>query len=137
MKINVHNLFLKDAIDEIIIKFDECGELGDNTLEIIHGYKHGCRIRDYIRSAGFINEIARQGHVITSKNFSDKGVTIFQLKQTVKPMKKKHKTKTEIKKISSENKVQGIYCTKCHERMDIIKDLNWLKCPKCGKLIKR
>lgn len=41
MKLDVHNLFLKDAIDEIMIKFDECEELGDYTLEVVHGHKHG------------------------------------------------------------------------------------------------
>jgi len=71
MKLNVHNLFLKDALDEIMVKLDECRELGDTTLEIIHGYKHGTTIKDYISSDGFIKDVARNGHKITSKNFSD------------------------------------------------------------------
>lgn len=77
MKLDVHDLFLKDAIDEILIKLDECEELGDKTLEVIHGYKHGTRIRNYIRSDGFLNDVARNGYIITGKNFSDKGVSIF------------------------------------------------------------
>ncbi|MBA7641328.1 hypothetical protein ES703_49005 [subsurface metagenome] len=57
MKLNVHNLFLKDALDDIMVRFDECRDLRDNTLEIIHGYKHGTRIKDYIRSDGFLIDL--------------------------------------------------------------------------------
>ena len=51
MRLDVHKQFLKDAIEEILIKFDECAELGDNSLEIVHGHKHGTAIRDYIRDS--------------------------------------------------------------------------------------
>ena len=71
MKINVHKLFLNDAIDEIMIKFYECVELRDLTLEVIHGYKHGIRIRDHIRSNVFMKEAARIGYEIVSKSIAD------------------------------------------------------------------
>lgn len=137
MELNVHNLFLRDAIDEIMIKFDECEEIGDNILAIIHGHKHGTRIRDYIRSEGFLNEVNRKGHKITNKSFSDKGVTIFQLRPSIKSLKKRPIIKSESSKNPSKNKVSGIYCIKCKEIMVLLKEFNWYKCPKCGKLTKR
>ncbi len=137
MKLNVHRLYLKDALDEIIIKFDECKELGDNTLEIIHGYKHGTIIKDYVRSDGFIKDVARNGHEIASKNFSDKGVTIFQLKQSRITLNLRLKLKSDSSRNTSENKIAPIFCIKCQEPMELLKEFNWYKCSKCGKLIKR
>ena len=136
MKLDVHNLFLKDAIDEIMIKFDECEGVGDHTLEIIHGHKHGTRIRDFIRSEGFLSEVTRNGYIIANKNFSDKGATIFQLKPSIKILRKTHKLKSESSKKTSENTVLGIYCIKCKEIMVLLKEFNWYKCPKYGKLTK-
>ena len=137
MKLDVHNLFLKDALDEIIVKLDECRELGDNTLEIIHGYKHGSTIKDYIRSDGFIKDVARNGHEITSKNFSDKGMTLFQLKLSRITLNLRQKLKSELFKNTVEKKVNPIFCIKCNIPMDLLKEFNWYKCSKCGKLIKR
>ncbi len=137
MKLDVHKLFLKDAIDEIMFKFDECKEIGDNMLEIIHGHKHGTRIRDHIRSDIFLNDANQNGHIIISKDFSDNGVTIFQLKPSIKFSKKNHISSSESPKNASENKISGIYCTKCNEIMILLKEFNWYECPICGKLIKR
>jgi len=137
MKLNVHKLFLDDAIEEIMIKFDECVELGDKSLEIIHGQKHGTRIKDYIRSNGFLKEVARNGYEIISKNFSDGGVTIFQLE----PLKTKSKINPIPKSFSkgnkTENKMSTNFCLKCNETLILLKEFNWYKCPKCGKLKKR
>ncbi|MFX1569002.1 MAG: Smr/MutS family protein [Promethearchaeota archaeon] len=137
MKLDVHNLFLKDAIDEILIKFDECKEIGDNVLEIIHGHKHGTRIRDYIRSDGFVSDASQNGHTIIGKNFSDDGITIFHLKPMTILLKKNQTSRTESLKNSWEHKINAIYCVKCKETMTLLKEYNWFKCPKCGKLIKR
>lgn len=137
MKLNVHDLFLKDALDEIMVKLDECRELGNNTLEIIHGYKHGTIIKDYIRSDGFITDVARNGHEFASKNFSDKGVSLFQLKPSRITLNSRQKLKSESSRNTIENKVAPIFCIKCKEPMDLLKELNWYKCSKCGKLIKR
>ena len=61
MILDVHKLSLNEAIDEILYKFDECKECGEDTLQIIHGYKHGTKIKDYIRSSGFESEMAKNG----------------------------------------------------------------------------
>ena len=120
-----------------MVKFDECAELGDNSLEIVHGYKHGSAIRAYIRSQGFLKDAFRNGHEIVGKNFSDKGATKFQLAPSKKPLKKSLKTKLILTGNASKNKVQTDFCHKCDETMILIKELNWYKCPKCGKLKKR
>ncbi len=134
MELNVHKLFVKDAVEEIMIKFEECVETGDNTLKIIHGHKHGTRIKDYIRSNGFIKEVAQNGYEIISKNFSDEGVSIFQLESSKKPLK--IKSKTSFKRNKTENKIPTNICLKCAESLILIKESNWYKCPKCRKLKK-
>lgn len=45
--------------------------------------------------------------------------------------------KSEALKNTPENKVVEVYCIKCKELMVLLKELNWYKCPKCGKLTKR
>lgn len=134
MKLNVHKLFLDDAIEEIMIKFDECVDLGDNSLEIIHGHKHGTRIKDYIRSNGFLKEAARNGYEIVSKNFADGGVTIFQLESSKKKSKINPIPKSYSIGIMSENKMPTNFCLKCKETLILLKEFNGYKCPKCGKL---
>ncbi len=137
MKLNVHNLFLKDALDEIMVKLDECKELGDNILEIIHGYKYGTRIKEYIRSDGFLTDLTRNGHAIVSKDFSDKGVSVFQLIPSIKSSEKNQMLASKSSGKTIEHKLTPVFCLKCQESMDLLKEFSWYKCPKCGKLIKR
>ena len=58
MILNVHNLSLNEVFDEILYKFDGCKECGEEILQIIHGHKHGTKIKDYIRLSGFTAEMA-------------------------------------------------------------------------------
>ena len=96
MILDVHSLYLKDTIDEILYKFDECKECGDDTLQIIHGHKHGTKIKDYIRSSGFILEMAKNGNELIDKSFSQEGVTIFKLKLPTTSSKRKPILKSSI-----------------------------------------
>ncbi len=137
VKFDVHGLFLRDAIEEILIKFDECVELGDTSLEIVHGHKSGTAIRDYLRSNGFLNDVIRNGHKIVSKNCSDKGATIFQLAPSKKNLKKSLKPKSISTGKPTKNKILTDFCHKCNKTMILLKEDNWYKCPKCGKLKKR
>lgn len=137
MILDVHKLYLKDAIDEIMYKFDECKELRDDTLQIIHGHKHGSRIKNYIRSEGFLRDAIRYGHTIISKNFSDDGKTIFQLKLIKKISKNNRIPESTSIGSTNESDLPTIFCLKCNKPMNLLKEFNWYECPKCGKLIKR
>ena len=137
MIFDVHNLYLKDAIDEILYKLEECKESGDNILQIIHGYKHGNVIKDYLRSKGFISDIGKLGYKLIDKNFSKEGVSVFKIRPSLtyissKSIPRKTPNLQEIKK-SFINEI----CFKCNTEMEFLKDVNWYKCPKCGKLLKR
>ncbi len=132
MELNVHKLTVEEAIEEIMFKFDECVEIGENTLKIIHGHKHGTRIKDNIRSNGFLKKTSRIGYKIVSKNYSDAGVTIFKFELSQKSLK--IKPKTSFTGIKTENRVPTKICIKYKELLILIKESNWYKCPKCGKL---
>jgi len=111
MELNVHKLTVEEAIEEIMFKFEECEEIGDNTLKIIHGHKHGTRIKDTIRANVFLKETARYGFKIISKNYSDAGVTIFQFELSQKSLK--IKPKTSFTGIKTEKRVPIKICIKC------------------------
>jgi len=50
MEFYVHNLTVMEVIYDIMDKLEECISIGDRTLRVIRGHKHGTRIRDNIRS---------------------------------------------------------------------------------------
>ena len=98
MELDVHNHSLEEAIEAILYKFDECKECRDNSLKIIHGHKHGTAIKDYIRSSGFILEVAKMGNEVIEKNFSEDGRTIFRINLPLTSSKRK----TNLKSTSNE-----------------------------------
>ena len=134
MRFDAHNHYLKDAIDEIIYKFEECKECEDNTLHIIHGYKYGTKIRDYIRSSGFITEMAKKGNKIIDKNFSQEGKTVFKIKLPSRSSKKIPRLNSSASEKKDSMSLSVEICSKCNITMTLLKDFNWYKCPKCGKL---
>jgi len=121
MRIDLHGCSLDDAVDEILYSLDECKELQDFLLEIIHGYRHGSNIREYVRSNGFLKEMASKGYNLSIKSASDSGLTILELKLTRKFQK--------IKSTSN-------YCNKCNMLMRPLKLDRTYICPKCGKFKK-
>jgi hypothetical protein len=130
MKLDLHNFSLEDAKEEICYSLDECREKMEGTLEIVHGHKHGTAIRDYIRSDRFLNDIAKIGHKIASKNFTDAGASIFRLSLKSSKIIDKPQTSNIVK---SKDKI----CHKCNKLMISVEGLNWIKCPTCGKFQKR
>ena len=136
MILDVHNLSLNEAIDEILYKFDECKECGENTLQIIHGHKHGTIIRDYVRSSGFIVEMAKNGYEFVKKSFSQEGVSIFKLKLFTSSSKSKPIRKSSYIEKKDDTVISLETCYKCNKTMILLKEFNWYKCPKCGKLKK-
>ena len=134
MILDVHNLSLNEAIDEILYKFDECKECGEDTLQIIHGHKHGTVIRDYIRSSGFALEMTKNGYEVAEKSFSQEGVTIFKLKLPTTSAKRKPILKSSSIEKKEETDLSLEICYKCNETMILLKEFNWYKCPKCSKL---
>ena len=133
MELNVHNHSLEEAVEAILYKFEECKECRDNSLKIIHGHKHGTVIKDYIRSGRFLREIAKMENEVIERNFSEAGSTIFKIKLSSTSIKRKLRPELA----SSKKDVLLEICYKCNEEMTLLKDFNWYKCPKCGKLKKR
>ncbi len=120
MKIDVHNYSVEEAIDEILYKLEECRELEVIKIEIIHGYRHGTKIREYIRSYKFNKEISRKGYQITQKNQINQGSTILELK-TQKKIQNKRSPDFFLN-----------YCHKCNKIMRPLNLPNTYICPNCG-----
>ncbi len=116
MRIDLHGYSLDDALDEIMYKLDECKEVQDSILEIIHGYKHGSKIREYIRSNKFLNITIQKGFVLRIKKLPDPGITIIELSGAK----------------SQKNRLSTNYCYKCNRVMRPLKLSNTFVCPKCG-----
>lgn len=129
MKIDLHNHSLEEVKEAICYSLEECQIQMDSTLEIIHGHKHGTAIRDYIRSNRFLNDTAKLGHAINSKNFSDDGKTRFQIKLNKIQIIEKNGNLTT-------NRTDDCICHKCNKVMIPVEGLNWIKCPICGKFQK-
>ena len=130
MKIDLHNHSLEEAKEQLCYRLEECRIQMDNTLEIIHGHKHGTAIRDYLRSNQFLKNTIKFGHKITSKNFNDDGKTIFHLKLAeISKLEKNPSTNT--------TRPNDYICHKCNKLMIPVEGLNWIKCPICGKFQKR
>ena len=117
MKINLHGFSLDDALDEILYKLEECREIGDFILEIIHGYKHGTKIKDHLRSDLFLKELSHRGYYLSLRNISNKGTTVFELKT--------------FKKVQ-EKELLINYCYKCNKTMRPLNLPNTYECPNCG-----
>ncbi len=79
MEIDVHGMFLEDAIEEIIYCLRECKLNGIRRISIIHGYKHGKIIKKYLRSKGFVKEIQREGFNLKQEISTNPGITNFHI----------------------------------------------------------
>ncbi|MEJ2249868.1 MAG: Smr/MutS family protein, partial [Candidatus Lokiarchaeota archaeon] len=68
------------SIDEIIYRLEECRINGIKEISIIHGYRHGNILKDYIRSEGFLIEMEKAGFTLEIRNSQNEGLTCFLIK---------------------------------------------------------
>ena len=80
MKIDLHGNILVEALDEILLCLEECELIGDNHVEIVHGYRHGQILKNYVQSEKFIREMARAGYALIRTNSPNRGTSCFELK---------------------------------------------------------
>ena len=81
MEIDIHGMRLWEAIDEIIYRLEECRTQEVKTITIIHGYRHGRVLKDYIQSRGFIREMKREGFHLKKQRSRWQGATTFIVKK--------------------------------------------------------
>lgn len=77
LEINVHGHELWGAIDEVLTALEECKINGYGVINIIHGYKHGQVLKNYLRSNKFLAEMAREGFRLKMKDISDPAISSF------------------------------------------------------------
>ncbi len=79
MKKDLHGYELWEALDEITLVLEECKLNGDSQLELVHGFRQGQVLKNYIQSEGFIKEMAREGFKLIRKQSPNPGVSIFEI----------------------------------------------------------
>ena len=79
MEIDLHGFELWDAIDEILYKLEECKIKGERELLLVHGYKSGQVLKNYLRSKRFLTEMAQEGYNLKMKEILNSGMTSFEI----------------------------------------------------------
>ena len=79
LELNIHGHELWDAIDEVLSALEECKINSDAKIKIIHGYKHGQVLKNYIRSNKFLVEMAREGFRLKMEDTSDPAISSFAI----------------------------------------------------------
>ncbi|MEJ2248933.1 MAG: Smr/MutS family protein [Candidatus Lokiarchaeota archaeon] len=79
MKCDLHGFNLKDAIEEIMESIELCHLLGDNYLLLIHGYRRGQVLKNYIRSKNFLDDMKEKGFNVKPSKFSNPGASQFKI----------------------------------------------------------
>lgn len=83
LKIDLHGLELATAKIELYYALQECIVNGDDELEIVHGYRHGTVLKDYIRSNSFIQDMKKDGIIVKLKLYLNQGSTVFIVSKSV------------------------------------------------------
>ena len=79
VKCDLHGFELAEAWVEILQALQECQINDDFYIEIVHGYKHGQILKDYILSSQFINDIAKAGFHLKKIRSLNPGTTLFSI----------------------------------------------------------
>ena len=80
--------------------------------------------------------MAKNGNEVIESSFSQEGETVFKLKLPITSSKRKPILESSSNEKKEETTLSLEICYKCNETMYLLKDFNWYKCPKCGKLKK-
>ena len=80
MIIDLHGYRVDEAFEEILLIIEEALALGDNQLGIIHGYRHGQKLKNFFRSKQFYEELRMRGYYLkVSSNGKNPGYTSFKI----------------------------------------------------------
>jgi hypothetical protein len=79
LKCDLHGFELAEAWVEILQALRECQINDDSKLEIVHGYKHGQVLKDYILSSQFIKDTTKAGFLLKKVQSVNPGTTLFSI----------------------------------------------------------
>ena len=77
--IDLHNTKLKESKKVIEEKIHESLILGKSKLHIIHGYRGGSILRDYLQSKEFYIDMKTKGFMVKGIEIRNPGSTIFSI----------------------------------------------------------
>lgn len=81
MQIDLHSFSLKEAKEIIIKNINYCIKNNISTLEIIHGYNNGSKIKNYLKtSQSLINNYPEIKEIIPDLINSGKSIIYFKIK---------------------------------------------------------
>ncbi|MFW9970626.1 MAG: Smr/MutS family protein [Candidatus Odinarchaeota archaeon] len=79
IKCDLHGFRLFEAIEEILDVLEDCLSSGDKNLFIIHGYRNGQVLKNYVRSKKFIQDMASEGYILKEVNLPNPGASMFKV----------------------------------------------------------
>ena len=79
IKCDLHGFRLFEAIEEIIGIIEGCLSSGYNLLFIIHGYRNGQVLKNYVRSKEFLEDMIREGYKLIELNHPNPGASRFKV----------------------------------------------------------
>lgn len=79
MELDLHGRQRGDAYIEICRALDECIIVGDDRLDLIHGFHHGVSLQSFVRSNKFLSKLKKAKYKVEILDTTDPGVTRFKI----------------------------------------------------------
>lgn len=79
IKCNLHGFRFYEAIKEVQQIIEICLTSKDKYLLVIHGYRRGGVLKNYICSKEFLEDMADEGYILREINHPNPGATMFEI----------------------------------------------------------
>ena len=70
---------LRWSIEEIIDFIEDCLSSGEKTIFIIHGYRNGQVLKNYLRSKEFLEDMKEEGYKLKELKHPKPGASMFKI----------------------------------------------------------
>lgn len=137
VEIDLHGFSFYEAKNELLITLVSWIEAGYETMRIIHGYKHGQDIKNYIFGAfqhDFGNQFPHLSIDLTIENLGSTLIQVTHRKTSCSSLKPKKSKKMRILDHVSRRRIKTIKCRACGYKHQITEDSEkQMQCKRCKR----